>query len=602
MISSFLVEELAQLAERSSQMMLVYYFCDDKDERRRTATAILRGLLLQLLRQRPILFRHIQSQFDTARDRLFTDFHAMWRIFVSIAQDPEMGEICCLIDALDECEQESRQLLLTNLEKMFRSPQSEKAFAKFIVTSRPNNDIEESLSAVSPAVRGLHVDSGRVNEDLTKFIDVKVDDLSTKKRFGSKTKQMIKDALTEKAGGTFLYVSLVLHDLKKVKITSQVRKKLQEMPSDLNNLYNRILSQIDADCVETAKLVLCWVAVARRPLTVKELAMVRALGTEEWEKDTIPPDDLLDELKDGFKCCEPLVYVDIAADTINLVHQSAKDYLLGSYLQDNVDLSQYHIIADKTNLLMFRTCWTYLGLEEFKQGTVMIALQHGRLWENGPSNSFLNDHCFLLYASQEWREHAIAAGSALATDYEFWKYDLAKLPTFRDIWLLRAAAAGQEVAVQQLLKNGAELNAKHKGDETPLSNAAENGHEAVVKLLLSRDDVAVNCWDQYARPPLLLAIQNGHEAIVKLLLSRDDVAIDYQNSYGQTPLLLAARNGHKAIVKLLKQEMRHPRYKSRNIRVADFLGDFDIQRKSKKVGLSKDFLLSRGSSSSNYYR
>ncbi len=84
MISSFLVEELAQLAERSSHMILAYYFCDDKDERRRTAIAILRGLLLQLLRQRPILFTHIQSQFDMSRDRLFTDFHALWRIFISI--------------------------------------------------------------------------------------------------------------------------------------------------------------------------------------------------------------------------------------------------------------------------------------------------------------------------------------------------------------------------------------------------------------------------------------------------------------------------------------------------------------------------------------
>ena len=46
MISSFLVEELARLVERSSQMTLVYYFCDDKDKKRKTATAILRGLFL----------------------------------------------------------------------------------------------------------------------------------------------------------------------------------------------------------------------------------------------------------------------------------------------------------------------------------------------------------------------------------------------------------------------------------------------------------------------------------------------------------------------------------------------------------------------------
>lgn len=346
MISSFLVEELAQLAERSSQMTLTYYFCDNKDERRRTAIAILRRLLLQLLRQRPILFRHIQPDFDISRDRLFTDFHALRRIFDSIVKDPEVGEVCCLIDALDECEKESRQLFLTNFTKLFSSQQSKKTVVKFIVTSRRENDIEESLFAASPAIQNLQVDSGRVNDDLSKFIDVKVDELSTKKQYQPKQKDMIKHALTEKAGGTFLYISLVVQDLAKTKIFSLVSKKLQELPSDLNKVYDRILSQTDADCEEIAKLILCWVAVARRPLTVDELAMARVLGEGEWEKNTIPPEDLLDELKDGFKCCEPLVYVDTDKDTVNLVHQSAKDYLLGTYLQGKGGVSQYHIVTD----------------------------------------------------------------------------------------------------------------------------------------------------------------------------------------------------------------------------------------------------------------
>ncbi|KAL9071941.1 MAG: hypothetical protein Q9161_003873 [Pseudevernia consocians] len=554
MISSFLVEELAQLAEQSSQMMLAYYFCDDKDERRRTATAILRGLLLQLLRQRPILFKHIQSQFNEARDRLFTNFHAMWRIFVSIAQNPEVGEICCLIDALDECEEESRQLLLTNLEKLFCSQQSKKTFAKLIVTSRPNNDIVESLSAVSPTVRRLHIDSGRVNKDLTSFIEIKTDDLSNKKRFDSKTKQSIKHTLMEKAGGTFLYVSLVLHDLKKVKITSQVPKRLRKLPSDLNNLYDRILSQIDADCVEIAKLVLCWVAVARRPLTVEELAMASVLGTEEWEKNTTPPDDLLNQLKDGFKCCEPLVYLNEDANTINLVHQSAKDYLLGKYLQEHVNLSKYHIITDKTNLLMFRTCWTYLSLADFKQGTVIVERQGDRLHEKfyWLSSEFKRDHCLLWYASQEWQKHALAAGPALATDHEFWKYDLAKLPTLRDMWLVRAAAEGQEVIVKLLLsRDDVVVNSQGRYYQTPLSLAAERGHEIIVKLLLSRDDVVVNSENKFKRTPLSLAAEEGHKVIVKLLLSRDDVVVNCRDLSDRTPLLLAAKNGHKAVVELL---------------------------------------------------
>lgn len=254
---------------------------------------------------------------------------------------------------------------------------------------------------------------------------------------------MIKHALTEKAGGTFLYISLVVQDLAKAEIFSLVSKKLQELPSNLNKVYDRILSKIDAECEEIAKSVLRWVAVARRPLTVDELAMARALGQGEWEKNTVPPEDLLDELKDGFKSCEPLVYVDTDKDTVNLVHQSAKDYLLGTYLQGKDGVSQYHIVTDSTNLLIFRTCWTYLSLEEFKQGTVIIERDADhRLRQTSLNKHLLYDQCFLRYADQEWQEHALAASRALATGYEFRKDNLDRLPTLRDTWLLRAAAEG----------------------------------------------------------------------------------------------------------------------------------------------------------------
>ena len=153
MISSFLIEELARLAERSSQMTLIYYFCDDKDEKRKTATAVLRGLLLQILRQRPVLFKYIQPSFDMSRDTLFTNFHSLWRVFVSVVQDPEADVVYCLIDALDEYENKSRQLFLTSLTNVFGLQQDKTASVKFIVTSRRENDIEEELlSADNPYV------------------------------------------------------------------------------------------------------------------------------------------------------------------------------------------------------------------------------------------------------------------------------------------------------------------------------------------------------------------------------------------------------------------------------------------------------------------
>ena len=586
MISSFLIEELTSIAERSPQMTLAYYFCDDKHQKRRTATAILRGLLLQILRQRPVLFKHIQTCFDMSGHSLFTNFHALWRIFSAIVLDPEMGEVCCLIDALDECERDSRQLFLFEFTKLFHPQQSRRTLVKFIITSRRENDIMESLFAVSPAIRHLQIDSGKVNNDLYKFIDAKVDILSITKGYSLELKEKIKFALMEKAGGTFLFVSLILHDIRTTKATFQVQQKLRGLPSDLNKVYDRILAKIDADCQEIARLILCWVALAPRPLKVDELAMILSLGTGRWDKKSTPPKDLLYEFKDGFRCCEPFIYLDTGLDTINLVHQSAKDYLLSSYLQAKANLSQYHIVPDSTNLLMFRTCWKFLSFEEFRQGTMLFerGTSH-QLHQKSFSEEFNDKHFFLRYAQPQWQKHALAAGPALATDSMFWNKELAELPTLRDALLLGAAAEGQYVIVQRLLENGAQMNSRDERRLTPLLLASRGGHEKVSKLLLewlnaginsphlgaqiplhaeaeagyttmvklvsSQDDIGVNSQDWYGRTPLLYAAKNGHEGVMKLLLSQDDIAVNSQDKYGSTPLSYAAKNRHEGVMKLL---------------------------------------------------
>jgi len=77
MISTYLVEELEKRAQFTSGMIFAYYFCDNKDDKRNTAIAIIRGLLLQLLRQRPLLFKHIQEDYDQMGYIVFDNFDAL---------------------------------------------------------------------------------------------------------------------------------------------------------------------------------------------------------------------------------------------------------------------------------------------------------------------------------------------------------------------------------------------------------------------------------------------------------------------------------------------------------------------------------------------
>ncbi|KAL8378532.1 hypothetical protein RB599_008374 [Gaeumannomyces hyphopodioides] len=87
--------------------------------------------------------------------------------------------------------------------------------------------------------------------------------------------------------------------------------------------------------------------------------------------------------------------------------------------------------------------------------------------------------------------------------------------------------------------------------KTPLRWAAQNGHEAVVKLLFETGRVDVESKDEYGRTPLRWAAQNGYKAVVKLLLETGKVNVDSKDNNGETPLWWAARNGHEAIVKQL---------------------------------------------------
>ena len=116
-----------------------------------------------------------------------------------------------------------------------------------------------------------------------------------------------------------------------------------------------------------------------------------------------------------------------------------------------------------------------------------------------------------------------------------------------------AAYFGVEKTVEDLLQKRVDIDSRDTYGRTPLSWAAENGHEAVVGLLLATGKVDADSKDTLAGwTPLSWAAENGHEAIVRLLLTTGKVDADSKDTLaGQTPLSRAARNGHDAIVKLL---------------------------------------------------
>lgn len=90
-----------------------------------------------------------------------------------------------------------------------------------------------------------------------------------------------------------------------------------------------------------------------------------------------------------------------------------------------------------------------------------------------------------------------------------------------------------------------------------LCSVARRGFQTVVKLLVSKLDVTVDVEGPHGQTPLSYAAENGHEAVVQILLS-EDADPDARDVLGRSPLLYAAKFGRKSVVNALLSKVTDP--------------------------------------------
>jgi ankyrin repeat protein len=97
--------------------------------------------------------------------------------------------------------------------------------------------------------------------------------------------------------------------------------------------------------------------------------------------------------------------------------------------------------------------------------------------------------------------------------------------------LLDAAWDGDTARVKELLRKGANVNAKSAGGSTPLHYAAFWGYVDVAKLLLDHG-ADVNARDDRGWTPLHFAAAEGRAGVARLLLERGALASFYGTFLG----------------------------------------------------------------------
>jgi len=386
-LSKFLLNALEnQKPSHGTDSKIIYFFFYDQDERLRTGPAALRSLIKQLLSVAD-LFHHVVHVIDINSPEDLED--TLGDILERMLQDPALGRVYCILDALDECEDESRVSLLKRILRLHSRSQSQNGgpILKLLVTSRPIRDIARKLG------RFPCIDLKANPDDLKIFIDTKVADLS---HFTTNLQKDAAELLLSGAGRTFLWISFVLKKLEKATLPSPalLRNIVATTPTDLNKLYQSIIDRIMQDSLERQKL-LTWVVYSRQPLTLQELEAALATQINSTSRESTKLYHITLTAESITEVAGEIL--EISNGRVHLIHQSARDFLLR-----NEQLKTSHFCnGQDPNIYIAKICMKYLTFEDFETGPC-----------GDPSSLSQRKalHPLLHYAAHNWHAHVRSAG------------------------------------------------------------------------------------------------------------------------------------------------------------------------------------------------
>jgi len=211
---------VSTLKGNSSAAHVVHFFCS-RDHGRNNGASILRGPIFQLLSQCPSLFKHILDDYDKHGASLFDDrkFQALWVIFAKILHDKIIAPITCVLDGLDECDEEGLEDFWVKIQSLYESNPQQKSersshSLKLLIVSRNHPYSIEQALYISPRLRLSPENPHFVGSDIRKFVDDRVSTL----RCPSELREYIRKKLCDRSEGTFLWIGFAVNALKKVRV------------------------------------------------------------------------------------------------------------------------------------------------------------------------------------------------------------------------------------------------------------------------------------------------------------------------------------------------------------------------------------------------
>ncbi|CAF9943521.1 MAG: hypothetical protein ALECFALPRED_000540 [Alectoria fallacina] len=366
---STVINTMLDANSNSSTSLIAFFYCarNTAEPERAKPVEIMGALLRQLASSKPDLpvKEPVAKEYEMRRKKAEDDCSSLkkltvqdcTRLIIELIKD---HPALIILDALDECEENTRHELLEAFDEII-SHSAE--VVKVFVSSRDDIDIKLYLENS----RNISINVENNGSDIARFVQLEVDRLISKRllldgKVSLKFKRKMVETLINGAQGMFRWVQMSLEALKRIKFLPDFKKALGQLPSELSGLYDIIHAQIDQTEThgrDVAVQTLKWLLCAQRLLSAEELIAAvyqvdEDIATDSDGDSELESEQLQSPINDILRLCRNFVVFDSEQQSFRFAHQSVREYLLK---QARYTAAEQHTLATGRCLDVYLTEW-----------------------------------------------------------------------------------------------------------------------------------------------------------------------------------------------------------------------------------------------------
>jgi ankyrin repeat protein len=573
-LSKALVDE--ELPSGANGSTVCYFFFKDNEEQNSLATGLC-ALLHQLFQHQLHLIKHAIPAWDKNGSKLQQETDELWRILLAVTSDPTARNTVCVLDALDECRDADRNDLIAKLARFHADAASQgprQSWLKFIVTSRPYDDIQRGFQHMPSSLPAIRLrgeeENASICKEINRVIHVRVLQLASELGLRESTSSRLEQTLLAMEHRTYLWLHLAIEDIRTTLANSSRPDKepIKSVPASVESAYEKILARVHPEQRRKVKSIFKIIVGARRPLAVNEMAL--ALGLEPPDQHRTLAEAQIDPEHLGrylIHWCGLFVFVN--QSKIYLIHQTAREFLISRQDYEHPKSLTHNTWKHCVQLveveqMMTSICIRCLNLENHKlpsssdKISAVISVAEESTKE------------FIEYCCEWWTAHYSLSQNASEEDvfqgalalyntegkaFEFWfdrfwsktrPYDSAKRMT----QIRFAALSDHDKVLNYFLdKRGMDVEAKDEAGRSALYWASELGHDKIVQMLLHKG-ADVNAQGGHYGHALQAASAEGRKKVVEMLL-HTGADVNAQSGHYGNALQAASAEGRKKVVEML---------------------------------------------------